>query len=155
MLWTLATTGAFQRLLGLVEALGPEAQERWRRLGREERTLHALVVKVLGATTPAERLAAVDAALGGAVATAPSQAVAALQAGLDRLASVAWSLALCTGWEAAGERCRHVVARRGGADGRTALTARDGATQAVLAHVRSLTDSGAELLHRLARPEQS
>jgi len=80
--------------------------------------------------------------------------VAALQAGLDRLASVAWSLALCTGWEAAGERCRHVVAR-GGADGRTALTARDGATQAVLAHVRSLTDSGAALLHDLARAEPS
>ena len=152
VLWTLATTGAFQRLLGLVEALGPEAQERWRRLGREERTLHALVVKVLGAATPAERLAAVDAALGGAVATAPAPAVAALRAGLDRLASAAWSLALCTGWEAAGERCRHVVARRGAA-GRTALTARDGATAAVLAHVRGLTDSGAELLHRLAGPE--
>jgi len=154
VLWTFATTGAFQRLLGLVEALGPEAQERWRRIGREERTLHALVVKVLGAATPAERLAAVDAALGGVVATAPAPAVAALQTGLDRLASVAWSLALCTGWEAAGERCRHVVARRG-ADGRTALTARDGATAAVLAHVRGLTDSGAALLHDLARAERS
>jgi len=150
VLWTFSTTGAFQRLLSLVEALGPEALERWRRLSREERTLHALVIRVLGAPTAAARLAAVDEALEGAVTQAPPAPVAALKAGLDRLPSVAWSLALCTGWEAAGERCRHVVARQG-ADCRTALTARDGATLAVLAHVRGLTESGAALLHELAR----
>ena len=149
VLWTAATTGAFQRLLPLVERLGPEALERWRRLGREERTLHALVVKVLGAPTAGERLAAVDGALRGAISGAAPEPVAALVAALDRVPSVAWSLSVCTSWEAAGERCRHVVARRG-AEGRTALTARDAATEAVLAHVRGLTDTGAEVLHRLA-----
>ena len=151
VLWTAATTGALQRLLPLIEVLGPDALERWRRLSREERTLHALVVRVLGAPTGAERLGAVDDALHGAIASAPPAPVAALEAALGRLPSVAWSLAVCTGWEAAGERCRHVVARRG-AEGRTALTARDAATEAVLAHVRGLTDTGAELLDQLARP---
>jgi hypothetical protein len=151
VLWSLASTGTFQRLLPLVEAAGPEALDRWRRLSQEERTLHALVVRVMGAADAAERLAAVDAALGGTVAAADPEARATLEAALGRLPSVAWSLAICTSWEAAGERCRHVVARRG-AEGRTALTARDGATAAVLAHIRPLVDSGAELLHRLARP---
>lgn len=154
VLWTAATTGAFQRLLPLVERLGPEALDRWRRLGREERALHALVVKVLGAPTAGERLAAVDEALRGAVSEAAPEHAAALEAALAGLPSVAWSLAVCTSWEAAGERCRHVVARHG-AEGRTALTARDGATAAVLAHVRGLTDTGAEVLHRLARATAS
>ena len=151
VLWTAATTGTFQRLLPLIEAVDPEALERWRRLSREERTLHALVVRVLGAPTAAERLRAVDDALNGSVLQGPPAPVANLEAALGRLPSVAWSLAVCTGWEAAGERCRHVVARLG-AEGRTALTARDAATAAVLAHVRGLTDTGAEVLHGLARP---
>ncbi len=151
VLWTAATTGAFQRLLPLIEAVGPEALERWRRMSREERTLHALVVRVLGSATVAERLGAVDDTLRGAVSQGPPGPVADLEGALGRLPSVSWSLAVCTGWEAAAERCRHVVARRG-AEGRTALTARDAATAAVLAHVRDLTDVGAELLHRLARP---
>lgn len=150
VLWTAATTGAFQRLLPLIEALGPDALERWRRLGREERTLHALVVRVLGAATPQDRLAAVDAALHGAVANAAPAAVTTLETALAGLPSVAWSLALCTAWEAAGERCRHVVARHG-AQGRTALTARDAATAAVMAHIRPLTDAGSSLLHTLAQ----
>ena len=149
VLWTAASTGAVQRLLPLVEALGPDALERWRRIGREERTLHALVVKVMGGPSTADRMRAVDQAVGGAVSAADPEARAALEAALGRLPSVAWSLAICTGWEAAAERCRHVVARRG-ADGRTALTARDGATAAVMAHVRPLVDAGAELLHQLA-----
>jgi hypothetical protein len=107
-------------------------------------------VKVMGATSTGERLAALDGALGGALSGADPDARAELGAHLDRLPSVAWSLALCTGWEAAGERCRHVVARRG-AEGRTALTARDAASAAVLAHLRPLVDAGAELLHRMAR----
>ena len=151
VLWTAATTGAFQRLLPLVEVLSPDARERWRRLAHEERTLHALVVKVLGAASPPDRLAAVDEALRGLVADAAPAAVTALEAALARLPSVAWSLALCTAWEAAGDRCRHVVARQG-AQGRTALTARDAATEAVLAHVRGLTDTGAGLLHQLTDP---
>ncbi len=152
VLWTAATTGAFQRLLPLVEGLGPDALDRWRRLGREERTLHALIVRVLGAPAAAERLAALDDALRGAVAAAGPAQVAALEARLGGLPSVAWSLSVCTAWEAAGERCRHLVARRG-AEGRTALTARDGATAAVLAHVRGLTDAGAGVLHHLAAVE--
>jgi hypothetical protein len=150
VLWSLASTGSFQRLLPLVEAVGPEALDRWRRVAHEERTLHALVISVMGAPSPGDRLAALDHALGGSLAAAGPEARAALEAALGRLPSVAWSLAICTGWEAAGERCRHVVARRG-AEGRTALTARDGATDAVLAHVRTLVDAGAEVLHRLAR----
>lgn len=106
----------------------------------------------MGAPSAAQRLTALDEALRGAVGQAAPASVTALEAGLDRLPSVAWSLALCTSWEAAGERCRHVVARRG-AEGRTALTARDGATEAVLAHVRTLIDSGTEVLHRLAGPD--
>ena len=149
VLWTAASTGAVQRLLPLVEAFGPDALERWRRTGREERTLHALVIKVMGAASTAERLRAVDAVVAGAVTSGPAPARAALEAGLARLPSVAWSLAICTGWEAAGDRCRHVVARRG-AEGRTALTARDGATAAVMAHVRTLVDPAAALLHQLA-----
>ena len=152
VLWAAASTGAVSRLLPLVEAMGPEALERWRRLSREERTLHALVVKVMGAATPAERLAAVDDSLGGAAAAADPAARAALEATLARLPSVAWSLSICTAWEAAGERCRHVVARRG-AEGRTALTARDGATEAVLTHIRPLVDAGSEVLHELARQD--
>lgn len=148
-LWTAASTGAVQRLLPLVEALGPDALERWRRTAREERTLHALVVKVMGAPTTAERAHALDAVVGGAVDRAEAAIRAPLDAALARLPSVAWALAVCTGWEAAGERCRHVVARRG-AQGRTALTARDAATDAVMAHIRTLVDPGAELLHRLA-----
>lgn len=153
VLWTAATTGAFQRLLPLVEALGPDALARWRRVGREERTLHALVVRVFGAVTQQDRLAAIDGALHGAVADAAPAAVAALETALARLPSVAWSLSVCTAWEAAGERCRHVVARRG-AEGRTALTARDAATAAVMAHIRPLTDAGASLLHTLAKDAQ-
>ena len=149
VLWTAASTGAFSRLLPLVEDLGPEALDRWRRLAQEERTLHALVVRVMGLATPGERLAAVDHALGGVSAGARSEACAALEGALRRLPSVAWSLAVCTGWEAAGDRCRHVVARRGARD-RTALTARDAATEAVLAHLRPLVDTGAEVLHGLA-----
>ncbi len=150
VLWTAATTGAFQRLVPLVEALGPDALERWRRLTHEERTFHALVVKALGAPAASGRLDALDEALQGAVADAEPAAVEPLEAALGHLPSVAWSLALCTAWEAAGERCRHVVARRG-AEGRTALTARDAATAAVLAHVRVLTDQGAAVLHELAQ----
>lgn len=45
VLWTAATTGSFSRLLPLVEALGPDALERWRRLSQEERTQHNLVVR--------------------------------------------------------------------------------------------------------------
>jgi hypothetical protein len=148
-LWTAASTGAVQRLLPLVEGLGPDALERWRRMAREERTLHALVVKLMGGPTTAARSQALDAVLGGAVTQGDPTARAALEAALGRLPTVAWALAVCTGWEAAGERCRHVVARRG-AEGRTALTARDAATDAVMAHVRTLVDPGAELLHRLA-----
>lgn len=153
VLWTAATTGCFSRLLPLVEALGPDALESWRRLSHEERTLHALVVRVMGAASGAERLQALDEALRGAVSSADAGPVAALEATLDRLPTVAWSLAICTAWEAAGERCRHVVARRG-AEGRTALTARDGATAAVLAHVHTLADTGADLLQRLAGDER-
>lgn len=149
-LWTAASTGAVQRLLPLVEGLGPDALERWRRMAREERTLHALVIKVMGATSTEARRQAVDEVVKGAVAAGPPAAQAALEEALNRLPSVAWSLAICTGWEAAGDRCRHVVARRG-AEGRTALTARDGATAAVMAHVRTLVDPAAALLHELAR----
>jgi hypothetical protein len=149
VLWTAASTGAVQRLLPLVETFGPDALERWRRMAREERTLHALVIKVMGASSTPERLRAVDGVVGGAVTAGPPPARAALEAGLARLPSVAWSLAVCTGWEAAGDRCRHVVARRG-AEGRTALTARDGATAAVMAHVATLVEPAAELLHQLA-----
>ena len=149
LLWTAASTGAFSRLLPLVEALGPEALDRWRRVSQEERTLHALVVKVMGADRSAARLAALDDALGGVAAAAEPSARAALEAALGRLPTVAWSLSICSGWEAAGERCRHVVARRG-AEGRTALTARDGATDAVVDHVRPLVEAGAEVLHGLA-----
>lgn len=149
VLWTAASTGAVQRLLPLVEASGTDALERWRRMTREERTLHALVIKVMGAAGIAERLKAIDDVVGGAVTAGPAPARAALEAALARLPSVAWSLAICTGWEAAGERCRHVVARRG-AEGRTALTARDGATAAVMGHVRTLIEPAAELLHQLA-----
>jgi len=150
-LWAAASTGAVSRLLPLVEQLGPDALERWRRVAREERTLHALVVRVMGGAGNADRRQALDDALHGAVAAGDPATQAAIEAGLARLPSVAWSLAVCTGWEAAGERCRHVVARRG-AEGRTALTARDGATEAVLAHVRPLVDAGAEVLQRLAGP---
>jgi len=150
LLWSLASTGAFSRLMPLVEGLGPTALDRWRRTAQEERTLHTLVVKVMGAPTPPERLAALDVGLDGAVAAADPASQAALEEALAGLPSVAWSLAICTGWEAAGERCRHVVARRG-AEGRTALTARDAATAAVLAHVRPLADAGADVLESLSR----
>lgn len=149
MLWTAATTGSFQRLLPLVESVGADALDRWRRVSREERTFHTLIVKVMGAPSAGDRLKALDTALGGVVAGADPAACAALEAALDRLPSVAWSLAICTGWEAAAERCRHVIARLG-AEGRTALTARDAATAAVMTHIRPLVDAGADVLHRLA-----
>ena len=151
VLWTAATTGSFQRLLPLVEKMGPDALERWRRVAREERTFHTLIVKVMGSATVADRLRALDSALNGALVGADPASTSALEAALGRLPSVAWSLAVCTGWEAAAERCRHVVARRGAVD-RTALTARDAATDAVMAHIRPLVDAGAEALHDLARP---
>lgn len=150
VLWSLASTGAFQRLLPYVEAFGPDALDRWRRLSRDERTLRTLVVKTMGSTTTTDRLKALDEALKGAISDAEPTAQTDLESALGRLPSVAWSLALCTGWEAAGERCRHVVARLG-AEGRTALTARDGATAAVMTHVRGLVETGAALLHELSR----